>query len=95
MTPLVRVNDKERLWAWIMEKKHFTEAEAKKMIGIKVRTLWEFSGVPAGTTGTVKGYYGYPNRSCLDISWDLPGRSRPFVDGFSKEEYYQFLEQIG
>jgi len=77
---------------------HFTYSGALDKQGKKIRTLQEFSGVPAGTTGTVTGMYhrfsSKENNYGLDISWDLPDRLRPLVDGFSKDEYEEFLEEI-
>jgi hypothetical protein len=38
----------------------------------------------------------HPGRGCYDVAiqWNLPGRVKPLVDGFSKEEYQRFLEEI-
>lgn len=72
-----------------------TEAEALARIGKKIRTRREFSGVPVGTTGTVIRPFQFGDGTFgLDIQWDLPGRGRPLVDGFSKEEYEGFLEEV-
>lgn len=73
---------------------HFTRREALGKLGKKIKTLRHFSGVPAETTGTVTGMYACGNSFGLDITWDLPGRARPLVDGFSKDEYEQFLQEI-
>jgi len=71
---------------------HFTPAEARAKVGQRVRSRIAFSGVPKGTTGIVLE----PDRKLvtLPIQWDLPGRSKPLVDWFSKSEYKDYLEEI-
>jgi hypothetical protein len=80
---------------------YYEREEANSKIGKKIRTLHEFSGVPEGTTGTVLNAYKvteYPpkNRYGLTIQWDLlnlDGIYQPILDGFSKDEYEQFLQE--
>jgi hypothetical protein len=75
--------------------KDFTDVEVESKIGKKIRTNHEFSGVPLGTTGTVLRSYEYSDGGFgLEIQWDLKGRMKPLVDGFSKDEYDEFLEEI-
>ena len=75
---------------------YFTKAEADAKTGKKIRSRWAFSGVPLGTMGKVTGKYesGETNQFGLDITWDLPYTYKPLVDGFSKDEYDEFLEEI-
>lgn len=70
---------------------HFTPAEARAKVGQRIRTRVPFSGVPKGTTGTVLE----PDDELvtLPIQWDLPGRTRPLVDWFSRWEYERYLEE--
>ena len=68
----------------------FTPAELRAKVGQRVRTTIAFSGVPKGTTGVVLE----PDDNTLPIQWDLPGRTRPLVDWFSKWEYQKYLEEI-
>lgn len=76
-------------------RRYFTLAEAREKVGKKIRSLREFSGVPAGTTGTVLRSYEYNDGNVgLDIQWDLPGRYKPLVDGFSRDDYERFLEEV-
>ena len=80
-------------------REYFTAVEVMKKLGQKIRTKVAFSGVPKGTTGTVTGSYGEKEKR-LDITWDLPctadgiPRQKPLVDGFRKDEYEEFLEEI-
>jgi len=78
-----------------MNQEYFTRSEAEARVGRRLRSLVAFSGVPQGTTGTVvsadpAGDGGYD----LAIRWDLPGRTRPLVDWFSRDEYERYLEEI-
>lgn len=82
-----------------------TEAEAQ--IGVRVRTLTAFSGVPQGTEGIIDEDYG----SGMMVAWDLPDsplppnykrhEGRPAIvtgllrDGFDKERELHFLEIVG
>jgi hypothetical protein len=77
-----------------MNDKHFTREEAQRKSGTRIRTLREFSGVPKGTEGTVVNMYPSCGFFGLDVQWDLPGRFKPLVDGFSKWEYETFLQEI-
>ena len=72
--------------------KYFTPAEAWSKVGRRVRTRVAFSGVPQGTTGVVLVPDDHP--VSLPIRWDLPGRARPLVDWFSRQEYERFLEEV-
>jgi hypothetical protein len=73
----------------------FTEDEARAKIGTRIRTRVEFSGVRAGMVGTVIRHYASGRGRALDIAWEIPGRSALLVDGFSKDEYQQFLMELG
>ena len=73
---------------------YFTEDEAEEKIGKKIFTMYEFAGVPKYTTGIVSGMYTSSEGKGLDITWDLPSLCRPLTDGFSKDEYEQFLREI-
>ncbi len=73
----------------------FTKHEAEKVIGRRVRTNVDFSGVPKGTFGWViraddDGRGGYS----VGIQWEME-RSKPLVDWFTKDEYSRFLEEAG
>lgn len=75
--------------------KYFTPTEARDKVGRAIRTKVNFSGVVKGTTGKVVGFYHHTGKSCgVEIQWDLLGRPTPLVDGFSKDEYVEFLEEI-
>ncbi len=74
---------------------YFTPQEARALVGRSIRTKVYFSGVEYGTTGKVVGYYHHTPRLCgVEIQWDLLGRPNPLIDGFSKSEYEQFLEEV-
>lgn len=73
---------------------YFTAYEVQEKIGKCVKTLREFSGVPSGTIGTVtRSYQAGKAAYGLDITWLRPGKSS-LTDGFSKDEYYQFLVEV-
>ena len=61
----------------------------------KIRTDYEFSGVPKGTTGTVidvaRDYRG--NITEYAIQWDLP-RLKPLVDWFTPDEFIDYLQVV-
>jgi len=80
-----------------------TGHEAK--VGVFVRSLVDFSGVPKGTMGIIDEDYG----TGIMVAWNLPDQSlpkdymqcrekytklgeRPLRDGFDKETELQFLE---
>lgn len=71
---------------------YFTKQEAQSKIGKRIKTNHEFVDVPVNTCGTVSGTYKYSgsNDYGLDIKWD----ELPFTDGFSKDEYEEFLEEL-
>lgn len=74
-------------------------------IGMRVRSLREFAGVPKGTEGVIDEMY---DPDGFMVAWDLPGRplppsyreydGRPAIqtgilrDGFDKQRELQFLE---
>jgi hypothetical protein len=76
------------------------------VVGAKVRTLVDFSGVPKGTEGVIDQDYG----KGIMVAWNLPDRplpdgycqfdGRPAVvrgilrDGFDKKSELHFLELI-
>ena len=63
-------------------------------IGTKIKTLREFSGISEGTLGQVVGFYKYDDVSYgIDIRWNRWENDR-LTDGFSKGEYYQYLQEI-
>lgn len=74
----------------------YEEADLLSRKKMRVRSMVNFSGVDAGTTGQVTGWYAHPGQKYgVNIQWDLPGRAHPLVDGFSKAEYVRFLEEVG
>lgn len=87
------------------EEKTVTPAEAQ--IGIRVRTLRDFIGVPKGTEGVIDEDYG----TGVTIAWDLADRplpsgyrrwsgrpaiwsGEPLRDGFDKATELEFLEVV-
>jgi hypothetical protein len=79
----------------LMRSKYFTKSEAGKKVGKTIQTMFKFAEVPAGTCGTVITIYkanwddkkGYG----VNITWKLPC---PVTDGFSKDEYEEFLVEV-
>ena len=72
----------------------FHGTEAKKMIGIKPDPLGIFRS-SGGNNRDRQRLLRIPESVLPGYQLGSPWQVRPFVDGFSKEEYYQFLEQIG
>jgi len=66
------------------------------LVGQRIRTLTEFSGVPAGTGGKVTraDSAGRDDSYTVAIQWELSGRADPLVDWFTRDEFYHYLEQI-
>ena len=82
-------------WHDIIHTLNFTEREAREKIGRRVRTLRAFSGIPEGTLGEVMGMYDDSGKGFwVFIRWSLPSRSHDIVDGFSKDEYLEFLAEV-
>ncbi len=64
---------------------------------MKIRTKREFSGVPAGTTGTAIKDNVSSHGEAINlwkITWDLPGRFKPLMDWFDQKEFDMYLEKI-
>jgi hypothetical protein len=62
---------------------------ASSKLGARVSTLREFSGVPAGTTGTVTRADG----PTVAITWDLPHRQKPLTDWFTRTEFEAYTQE--
>ncbi len=76
------------------------------IVGQRIKTLREFSGVPAGTEGVIDEDYG----TGVTVAWDLPTRPLPknwryagqyachpgvpLRDGFDKETELHYLEAV-
>ena len=69
-----------------------TPAEAQAKVSQCIRTTVAFSSVPKGTTGLI--LEPTDKLVSLPIQWDLPGRTRPLVDWFTRWEYEKYLEEI-
>ena len=79
---------------------------SEAIVGMRVRSLVDFSGVPKGTEGIIDEDYG----SGVMVAWDLPGRPLPkgyrevvedvlrdraiLRDGFDKKTELHFLETV-
>ena len=73
-------------------QEHFNRQEAVALLGRRIRTQVEFSGVPAGTAGIVvrADPAGTQRAYTVGIQWQLDGRQQPLVDWFTKSEYDRF-----
>ena len=77
------------------------------IVGTRIRSLIDFSGVPAGTEGVIDDDY----KTGVMIAWDLPDRplppnykqwngkpsfcpGQPLRDGFDKKRELRFLEKV-
>ena len=75
-----------------MLNEYFREYEAARKIGRMIKTNIEFSGVPKDTRGMVVDIYQHNHMDFgVSIQWSLDHK---LVDGFSKTEYVQFLEEV-
>ena len=68
-------------------QEHFSRQEAVALLGRRIRTEVEFSGVPAGTAGIVVRVdpAGTQTAYTVGIQWRLDGRQQPLVDWFTKK----------
>ena len=67
----------------------FTDSEAQRLLGVRVRLNANFGRVPAATQGRVVGLLRSQILGIfLDIAWLMPG---DWHDAFSKKEYGEFL----
>lgn len=77
-----------------MPDEYFTEAEARALVGRRVRTKVNFSGVPAGTAARVTvadpGRVGWT----VGLTWEMEAHGRPLTDWFSKAEFEKFIEEL-
>ena len=74
--------------------RYFSKQEAESKLGERIRTNREFATAPLHTEGIVSGTYKFAGASRplygLDITWD----GDYGTDGFSKDDYEEFLEEI-
>ena len=77
-----------------MERQLFDEVNARALVGTRVRTRVEFSGVPVGTAGQVVRADRSGDGYTLGVEWELTGRTKPLVDWFSRSEYERFLAEV-
>ncbi len=67
------------------------------LVGKKVRTLCEFSGIPAGNIGTVVAHYTYPSgKEGITVEWKTSGGT-VVRDGFGRDRDFdetQWLEVV-
>lgn len=72
-------------------------------IGVRIKSLVDFSGVPKGTEGVIDEDYG----TGVMVAWDLPDQPLPkdylvssfrrknvLRDGFNKKDELHFLEIV-
>jgi hypothetical protein len=83
----------------LRRRAYFSEQQAQALLGTRIRTRVPFSGVPAGTEGTVISVDQLPAGHTVAVAWVLPyrpfGTQRgPLVDWFSKSEYRRFLDEV-
>lgn len=73
---------------------YFTAIEIADKLNKKVKTHFEFSGVPKGTQGVVyAAYKSSKDQYGVTILWKR-WEGDTLKDGFSKDEYIQFLEEL-
>lgn len=72
---------------------YFTESEARKLEGQRLKTNREFSGIEKGTTGIVKKIDNYGDDWTIGLKWRTTN-GNSIVDWFTKTEYEKYLEKI-
>lgn len=80
-----------------MTRYYFGKEAAEALIGVRIRSLVEFRGVPAGTTGRVvrADETLEPDAYSVGVEWDMPSLGRPPpVDTFTRDQYYSYLEEV-
>lgn len=77
-----------------MTNRYFDQETALGKVGTRIKTLVAFSGIAAGTFGQVIQADPTEGGYTLAIQWELPGRAKPLVDWFSREEYERFLREV-
>lgn len=55
-----------------MTRQYFTEEEAQALVGKTIKTRVEWSGVPAGSLGTITRYDPMGDGYDIAITWDIP-----------------------
>jgi hypothetical protein len=81
------------------EKILFDQTTALAKVGLRVRTVVKFSGVPRGTAGRVIRADARDDGYTLAIEWELPERHAPLasqglVNWFTKSKYERFLVEL-
>jgi hypothetical protein len=86
----------------VHERKYFTRAEAEALVGRRIRSLVDFSGVAKGTSGRVirvdpAGQSKPPFGKAVEvfsvaIQWDLPRRQPFMATGTADGEPFVFLD---
>lgn len=68
-------------------------------MGLKIRSLREFAGVPKGTTGIAE--IDPTSNGLYKITWDkletmrgIPFKNRPLEDWFNQSDFNDYLEKI-
>jgi len=84
---------------------YFTKEEAEAKIGQRIRTQVAWASIPAGTHGTVVGIdeMGKTKPAAtvpivifsVVIKWDVTNHQQTLTDWFTRQEYEQYLEEIG
>ncbi len=74
----------------------FDAEGARQKIGQRIRTRLAYSGVPAGTFGRVLRADPGTEASgfTVGIVWELPGRTSPLTDWFTRAEYARALDEV-
>jgi hypothetical protein len=77
-----------------MQSKYWKENELTSVMGARIVTTRDFSGVPIGTIGhVVESYKMGKNEYGVMILWKRFAGDT-LKDGFSKDEYEQFLQVV-
>jgi hypothetical protein len=69
---------------------YFTLSEAKSKLNHHVKATLPLADISIGDTGIVTSYYKMGRAYGLNIKWDHMN----IIDGFSKDDYEMFLEEI-
>jgi hypothetical protein len=75
----------------MMNEVYFTQEEAERLLGARLKTLRAFSGIPRGKEGIVMQVDSYKGDEwTIGLSWRTNNGNR-ITDWFNKTEYSKYL----
>ena len=77
------------------EREYFTEAEARALLGRRVRTRSEWGDAREDTAGVVTRVEQSTTRLgwIVGITWDWPRKNDPLMDWFDRGQYERWIKE--